>query len=34
MFPRLFAGCCILTLVMIVMTVQAAEIAIVDFADE
>ena len=34
MFPRLFAGCCILTLVMIVMTVKAAEIAIVDFADE
>ena len=34
MIPRLFAGCCILTLVMSVMAVQAAGIAVVDFADE
>ncbi len=34
MIPRLFAGCCILTLVLNVMTVQAAEIAVVDFADQ
>ncbi|MDE0316567.1 MAG: hypothetical protein OXM61_16905 [Candidatus Poribacteria bacterium] len=34
MFSRLFAGCCILTLVMSVMAVQAAGIAVVDFADE
>ena len=34
MFPRLFAGCCILTLVLNVMAVKAAGIAVVDFADE
>ena len=34
MFSRLFSGCCILTLVMSVMAVQAAGIAVVDFADE
>ncbi len=34
MIPRLFAGCCILPLVMSVMVVQAAGIAVVDFADE
>ena len=34
MFHRLFAGCCILTLFMSVMVVQAAGIAVVDFADE
>ena len=34
MLIRMFAGCCILTLVMSVMTVQATEIAVVDFADQ
>ncbi len=34
MFPRLFAGCCILTFVLSVMAVEAAGIAVVDFADE
>ena len=34
MFPRLFAGCCILTLVITVMAAEAAEIAVVDFADQ
>ncbi len=34
MFPRLFAGCCILTFVLSITAVQAAEIAVVDYADE
>jgi len=34
MFPHLFAWLCILTLVLNVMVVEAAKIAVVDFADE
>lgn len=34
MLYRLFLGCCILTLVMSLMAAEAAEIAVVDFADE
>ncbi len=34
MFPRLFAGFCILNLFLSVMAVEAAKIAIVDFADQ
>ena len=34
MFPRLFAWLCILNLVLGVMAVEAAKIAVVDFADE
>ncbi len=34
MLTRLFVVCCILTLVMSVMAVQATEIAVVDFADQ
>ena len=34
MFYRMFAGCCIISLVLSAMVVQAAEIAVVDFADE
>ncbi len=34
MLFRLVAGCCILTLVLTVITVETAEIAVVDFADE
>ena len=34
MFHRLFAWFCILNLVLSVMAVEAAKIAVVDFADE
>ncbi len=34
MFYRMFAGCCIISLVLSAMVVQAAGIAVVDFADE
>ena len=34
MFPHLFAWLCILTLVLSVMAVEAAKIAVIDFADQ
>ncbi len=34
MFPHLFAWLCIMTLVLSVIPVEAAKIAVIDFADE
>ena len=34
MYPRMFAWLCILTLVLSVMAVEAAKIAVIDFADQ